>query len=170
MSLSKITRRGWLGILASTVVLVVAVIGSWTLARGQDGNVVMETNSETHGVIYGTIVLIDGNCQPGVVGDTSRTKCMSRSVSRKVYLYSPPVLRRQFTDTYYGGYRSPTLIGQSDGDGHYEIQIRPGPYSILVEDEMRQYCNRFSDRQACAVTIRPGQRARYDLKIEHITF
>jgi hypothetical protein len=166
MSLSK----GRLRLLAFTVVLLVAVIGTWALARDQKSNVVNKVHSQTQSVIYGTVVLIGGNCQPGVVGDADRTKCTSRSVSRKVYLYTPPVPRRHFTDTLYAGDRSPALIGQSDSDGHYEIRIRPGPYSVLVEDDMRQYCNHFSERQACAVTIRPGQRVRYDLKIEHITF
>ena len=167
---SRITGRGGLGVLASIVVLLVAVSGTWALARGQKDNVLIETRPGAQSMIYGTVVQTDGNCQPGVVGDTSSTKCKSRPVSRKVYLYIPPVLRRHFTDTYYAGDRSPALIAQSDGDGHYEIRIGPGPYSILVEDNMRQYCNRFSERQACTVTIRPGERVRYDLKIEHITF
>jgi hypothetical protein len=169
MSRSMTTRKGWLGLLVSTAVILVTLIGTWALARGPKGNVVNQP-SGTQGVIYGTVVLTDGNCQPGMVGDTNRTKCTSRSVSRKVYLYTPPVPRRHFTDTYYAGDRSPALITQSDGNGHYEIRIRSGPHSILVEDDMRQYCNRFSEREACAVTVRPGERVRHDLKIEHITF
>jgi hypothetical protein len=120
--------------------------------------------------VHGTVTLREGNCQPGVVGETRAIPCDVHPVSRRVYIYSPPVGDNEVDGAYYRGGRDPKAIVHSDGQGNYAIDLPTGSYSIMVEDDGRHYCNSLSRGRACAVTIRAGEHARRDLEIDHGSF
>jgi hypothetical protein len=120
--------------------------------------------------VSGTVTVREGDCQPGVVGEAHRTGCGARPVSRRIYVYSPPIGAAAIASAYYRGGLRPVSVGRSDGRGNYAIELPAGSYSVLVEDGGRHYCNSLAGGRACAVTVRPGKRARHDLEIDHGSF
>ncbi len=172
------TGRHRLGALVA-VLLFTAILGSVVMIRAlwptQQPLPALEAPGTT-GVlatgsgIRGKVTLREGNCQPGVVGETRAIPCDVRPVSRRVYIYSPPVRDNELDGAYYRGGRRPKAIVHSDGRGNYAIDLPAGSYSILVEDDGRHYCNSASGGRACAVTIRAGEHLRRDVEIDHGSF
>ena len=91
-------------------------------------------------------------------------------MSRQIFIFSPPLPAGGFQDTYYVGQQGPAGAVRSDTDGHYRVDLPPGTYSLLVEDQGKRYCGRFFEQVACVVTIDSAGHLAHDVLIEHAVF
>lgn len=120
--------------------------------------------------IYGTVLLITGDCMPKPVGSPS--SCTREYVSRTIYIREPALLDRM-EGTYVPYLRNKTaLVAQvrSDAAGFYEVELPPGAYSVFAEDEGREYCNTHDgEGRLCPLTL-DMEVLRYDVQIDHASW
>lgn len=69
--------------------------------------------------------------------------------------------------------KAPIATITSSSKGFYEFSLANGIYSVFAEDptiksEIKEYCNSFSNNNACVVTIN-NNKARFDITIDHAT-
>ena len=146
------------------VAAAIALAGLGTLAGGAAAS----GRAAATATIYGTVLLVEGSCQPASVGGAS--DCRTRPVSRRIFLYAPPLSARKFPERHYTGSRRALFVGRSDARGRYSLRVPAGRYSILVADGANRYCNRFYGPTACLAAPNAGTRVHLDLRIEHATF
>ncbi len=112
------------------------------------------------GLLYGKIILYNGNCMPGASG------CKTSSVSRTIYIREP-VLMGAMEATHLKEKNNLVKQIKSDDDGKYKIVLPVGTYSVFVEDGDKEYCNLFGDQgKVCQVVVKNGI-VKYNIEIDH---
>jgi hypothetical protein len=142
--------------------VVAAAVGAGAVALV----LTLDDMADDGAVLFGDVRLVEGNCQPGSVGDLP-PDCRARPVSRELFLYSPALNASEFEGPYYTGGRAATATARSDESGSYRTSVRPGIYSVLVDDDARRYCSTFlEDGSACVVRVRAEGSTRFDVRID----
>lgn len=119
--------------------------------------------------IYGITSVIYGDCMPKYV--SAPATCHHERASHKVTIRRP-VTYTDLVDYVY--LQNPTeLVAEavSDENGFFEIDLEPGIYSVFVDDNGQEYCNRFSvDGYACLLEINSDRKILRNLEIDHATW
>ena len=92
--------------------------------------------------IWGTVILREGDCMPGVVG-----RCFYYPVKREVLVYEYTKLNETVqlsTSPFYSEVFT-KLIATTicDEEGFFEIGLAPGKYSVFVKEKLYLYSNLF---------------------------
>lgn len=116
--------------------------------------------------MYGKVLLRTGNCMPGPGDQERENDCEASPVETTVYVREPTT--RDNMESQYLAEES-NLVKQvgTNEEGFYEVELAPGTYSVFVEDDGKEYCNR-SDGQGrmCPVKVGDGT-IRHDIEIDH---
>ena len=92
--------------------------------------------------IWGTVILREGNCMPGVVG-----RCFYYPVKREVLVYEYTKLNETVqlsTSPFYSEVFTKLIATTiSDEEGFFEIGLAPGKYSVFVKEKLYLYSNLF---------------------------
>ena len=112
--------------------------------------------------VFGKVTLFEGNCMPGAGG------CKESRVSRTIYIREPITMGLLKNVSLYWE-NTTNLIKQikSNAEGFYEVDLPPGNYSILVDDNGKEYCNSFGQNgEVCQIILVNGIK-EYNIEINH---
>ena len=147
-----------------TPILILVVIG--IVLAGGLYLITIKNKKYTSG-IHGTVTLRTGNCMPGIVGletGPDLHPCVQTKISRKIYVYLPSKIDFKTDEKTLSKLIRTT---QSDSEGNYKVDLPPGDYSVLVDDNGEKYCNRFSlDKTLCLVQVGTDFQL-YNIEINH---
>jgi hypothetical protein len=133
---------------------------------GAKSRAVLVLNINVKTGIYGKVTLLSGNCMPGpAIDGTGASTCVGVPVSRNIYVREPSYL-----GTNLNLKQKNRLIAEtkSDSKGYYQLELTPGSYSILVEDEGEEYCHLSSYAGiACPIMIVEYKLTEHNLDIDH---
>ena len=97
--------------------------------------------------------------------------CSGTPVSRTIYVRKPTTLYNisinESDSTHFTFDTELIATTESDENGFYEVNLQPGTYSVLVEDEGKEYCNSFGiGRKICQVIVEDAVK-EYNIRIDH---
>lgn len=161
-----------MALLAVIATVAVAVAGVAWLAAPEarvfdwiaDGRPPLRQPTVAQGV-YGHVVLWEGNCMPAMNPRACRASFVSREVTVRELTAASAM-----DGTHLREGTGLVATARSGTDGFFEVSLPDGAYSLFVEDEGREYCNRFDGRgNVCPVTV-SGDVVRFDLEINHASW
>ena len=92
--------------------------------------------------IWGTVILREGNCMPGVLG-----RCFYYPVKREVLVYEytnlNETVRPSTAPVYSEVFTKLIATTICDEEGFFEIGLAPGKYSVFVKEKLYLYSNLF---------------------------
>lgn len=123
--------------------------------------------------IYGNVILYTGNCMPTICSGLDlhclffgNTSCKVSFASRAIVVRESAT-RAAMERTYLKNKTPLVKIIESSDHGFYQLELPPGTYSILVEDEGKEYCNSFGvDGGVCQITL-GTEIVEYNIEIDH---
>ncbi len=142
--------------------LIVAFLLAMLVTLGIVGSLFGPPGARPSGIIYGQVVLREGNCMPIVVPYL----CSISLVSRTIYIREPAM--REMMEGFYLRVRPPLVAATEARHGFFEISLPVGLYSVFVEDARGEYCNSFTGRGLmCGVLVSQGAAVQYNITINH---
>ena len=112
------------------------------------------------GTLNGTIGIYEGNCMPG----PGVTPCEPRPITTTVYITQPS---KEFSEELIV-----TAI-ESDKDGQYTVNLKPGTYSLFLKDGENTVCDLIQCPDACychPFTIVADSTVIIDANLDHATW
>lgn len=142
--------------------LLFAYVGAMVLTLGIVVGLFGPPGARPSGIVYGQVVLREGNCMPIV----DPYLCSISLVSRTIYIREPAM--REMMEGSYLRVRPPLIATTEARHGFFEVSLPVGLYSVFVEDAGREYCNSFTGRGLmCGVIVSQGASIQYNFTINH---
>ena len=136
------------------------------IEKNNSENVIFDFNQE----IYGRVRLHQGDCMP-CVGNKCNG-CKTSYPSRKIYIREPVILK--YPEEMNTKKFKLIKVIKADENGFFHTRLPLGEYSIFVEDNSEEYCNRFKKpnefRYFCPMTVEEGTNNIGFLDIDHATW
>jgi hypothetical protein len=119
--------------------------------------------------IFGRVIFTKGNCMPMAVDSnhpsdsnwTSPNPCASNGVARELIVHKPVVGSDKPTSS------SRVATVTSNDQGYYALQLKPGQYSIYVNENGKEWCSLGTGNVHCLVTVNPDEVLEHNINIDY---
>ena len=118
---------------------------------------------------YGTLTMRDGDCMPG---QGPQSSCREYPVVRRIRIYEGASFADVVSDQgcFFKQVDTKLIATISvDKDGFYQYSIKPGTYSLFIEENAKLYANNTDGNIINAATVISDKTTMANVKINYAT-
>lgn len=120
--------------------------------------------------ISGQVLWLEGNFMPTIDAGSNRKRNQGEPVAREIHIHELTNVGDVVQDGLFYSQINSKLIEtvQSDEEGHFQVQLSPGRYSLFVKEEKGFFANIFDiDNNINPVEVKEDEITEITVKINY---